>query len=61
MNIEFPRPFTAQALTVSLDVWDARLVTLLEVSDDGEHYRTVRPMSVLWPVTSVNFDKVTAR
>ena len=42
-------------------MWDARLVTVLEVSDDGEHYRTVRPLTLLWPVTSVNFEKVTAR
>ena len=25
VNIEFPQPFTAQALTVSLDLWDSRL------------------------------------
>jgi hypothetical protein len=61
VNIEFPTPFTAQALTVSLDAWDARLITMLEVSDNGEHYRTVRPVTVSWPVTSVNFEKVTAR
>ena len=39
LNIEFPQPFTAQGLTVSLDVWNAHLDTVLEVSDDGEHYR----------------------
>jgi hypothetical protein len=61
LNIEFPTPFTAQSLTVSLDVRGGHVDTALEVSDDGEHYRTVRPVTVWWPVTSVNFEKVTAK
>jgi hypothetical protein len=61
VNIEFPQPFTAQALTVSLDLWDSRLATLVEVSEDGVNYRTLRSFTVLWPGVSINFEKVTAR
>ena len=31
------------------------------MSDDGKHYRPVRPAGVWWPVSSFNFEKVTAR
>ena len=62
LNIEFPEPFTAQALTVALDTWNsADRKAALEVSDDGQNYRTIRPLTLRWPVSSVNFEKVTAR
>lgn len=61
LNIEFPQPFTAQALTVALDLWDARLICELQVSDDGQNYRTLRPFYAWYPVSSVNFPSVTAR
>jgi hypothetical protein len=61
LNIEFPEPFTAQALTVAMDTWNSRIEGALEVSDDGQHFRTIRPLIVRWPVSSVNFPKVTAR
>jgi hypothetical protein len=61
LNIEFAEPFTAQALTVALDAWNSALDGALEVSDDGQNFRTVRPLTLRWPVSSVNFDKVTAR
>ena len=61
LNIEFPEPFTAQALTVALDAWNAQIPGAIEVSDDGQNYRTIRPITLRWPVSSVNFEKVTAR
>jgi len=61
LNIEFPEPFTAQALTVALDPWNSQLEGALEVSDDGQQYRTIRPVTLRWPVSSVNFEKTTAR
>jgi hypothetical protein len=61
LNIEFAEPFTAQALTVALDTWDSVIEGTLEASDDGQDFRTLRPITLRWPVSSVNFDKVTAR
>ncbi len=61
LNIEFPEPYTAQALTIALDVWNSEIEGALEVSDDGRNYRTIRPLTVRWPMSSVNFEKVTAR
>src|ERR1039458_4643570 len=61
LNIEFPEPFTAQALTVALDTWNSEITGTLEVSEDGQTYRTIRPITLRWPVSSLNFEKVTAR
>ena len=61
VNIEFPEPFTAQALSVALDTWNSSIDGTLQVSDDGQTYRTLRPITVRWPWSSVNFEKVTAR
>ena len=61
LNIEFPEPYTAQSLTVALDVWNTELPSALEVSVDGRKYETVRKFSTRWPVSSVNFPQVTAR
>ena len=61
INIDFPKPFTAQALTVSLDLWEGRLISELQVSVDGVNYRTIHPMVIWWPVSSTNFEKVTAK
>ena len=64
LNIEFPEPFTAQALTIApvpSEGRNAQIAATLEVSDDGHNYRTLRHFVMRGPVTSVNFDKVTAR
>ena len=61
LNIEFPEPYTAQSLTLALDIWNTELPSALEVSVDGRKYETVRTFSTRWPVSSVNFPKVTAR
>jgi len=61
LNIDFPAPFTAQAITVAFDTWNSEIAGVLEASDDGQTYRTVRPLTMRWPVSSVNFDKVSAR
>ena len=61
LNIEFAEPFTAQALTVGLDAWNIEIEAVLEVSDNGLDFRTIRPMKLRWPVSSVNFQKVSAR
>jgi hypothetical protein len=61
LNIEFPEPFTAQSLTLGLDVWNADLPSVLHTSTDGENYDVVRTSSSHWPVSSVNFPQVTAR
>ena len=59
LNIEFPEAFTAQSLTMGLDVWNAEIPAVLEVSADGQKYETVREFSARWPVSSVNFPEVT--
>jgi hypothetical protein len=61
LNIDFPEPFTAQALTIALDPWNSEITGTLEASDDGQHFQTVGPFRLRWPVSSVNFPKVTAR
>jgi len=61
LNIEFAEPFTAQALTVASDGWNSEIAGALEVSDDGQNFRTIRPLTLRWPVSSANFQKVTAR
>src|SRR5208282_1815927 len=54
LNIDFPAPFTAQAITVAFDTWNSEIDGTLEVSDDGQNYRTVRPLTMRWPVSSAN-------
>jgi len=61
LNIDFAEPYTAQSLTISLDVWNTAVPAALEVSTDGSTYETVREFATRWPVTSVNFPEVTAR
>lgn len=61
LNIDFPEPFAAQSLTIALDVWNATLAAALEVSDDGQGYRTIREFSIIWPRSAANFPKVIAR
>jgi hypothetical protein len=61
LNIEFPEPYTAQSLTIALDIWNTEIPAALEVSADGRNYEMVREFSTRWPVSSVNFPKVTAR
>ena len=61
LNIEFTEPYTAQSLTVALDVWNTEVPAVLEVSADGQSYETVRAFSPRWPVCSINFPPVSAR
>jgi hypothetical protein len=65
LNIEFAEPFTAQALTVAVDTWDSGMAgslrVELQVSEDGHAYQTIREQKLYWPVTSVNFPKVSLR
>ena len=61
LNIDFPEPFTAQALTIALDPWNSEITGELEASDDGQHFQTIRPFRLRWPRSSVNFPKITAR
>ncbi|MBZ5564580.1 MAG: hypothetical protein LAP13_19450 [Acidobacteriia bacterium] len=61
LNIDFPEPFTAQALTVALDPWNSEISGTLEVSEDGERYQPLRSFPLRWPRSSVNFPKVKSR
>ena len=64
LNIDFPEPFTAQAVSIALDAWSNGMILVygaVQVSDDGKNYRTIREMSLYWPNSSVNFPKVSAR
>lgn len=61
LNIDFSKPFTAQSLTVALDPFCSTIGGTLEVSDDGQHFRKVCPLTLRWPVSAVNFPKATAR
>lgn len=64
INIDFPEPFTAQAVTVALEAWSNGMQApsgAVQVSDDGAHYRTLREMSIYWPHSSANFQKISSR
>ena len=64
VNIDFPEPFAAQAVSIALDALNngMSIVTgAVEVSDDGTNYRTVREMNLYWPNSSVNFPQVSSR
>ncbi|MGD0733464.1 MAG: glycosyl hydrolase [Terracidiphilus sp.] len=63
VNIDFPEPFTAQAVSISLDAWNNGMLYvsgLVQVSDDGKNYRTIREMSIYWPNSSANFERVSS-
>lgn len=61
LNIDFPEPFTAQALSVALAPWNSEISGTLEVSEDARHYRALRSFPIRWPCSSVNFPKVASR
>ena len=64
VNIDFPEPFAAQAVSISLDSLTNGWVYVsgaVQVSDDGNNYRTLREISIHWPNTSVNFERVSSR
>lgn len=64
LNIDFPEPFTAQAVSIALDALNNGMSVVtgaVEASDDGTNYRTIRKMSLYWPNSSVNFPKVSSR
>lgn len=64
VNIDFPEPFTAQAVSIAIDTWssgEAHLAGEIQVSDDGTTYHTIRKMSIYWPNCSANFEKVSSR
>jgi hypothetical protein len=61
LNIDFLNPYTAQSLTIALERWNTEMPAALEFSTDGRNYETVRAFSTRWPVSSVNFPRVTAR
>ncbi|HWQ52495.1 MAG TPA: glycosyl hydrolase [Bryobacteraceae bacterium] len=61
VNIEFPRPFSARALTLSLDRLRMVAKGVLAVSDNGRQYRTVREFTARWPLATANFEAVSSR
>jgi (4-O-methyl)-D-glucuronate---lignin esterase len=61
LNIEFSSPFTAQSITLAPGPQDSEIDGALEVSDDGREYRKVCSVRFLWPLSTVNFQKVTSR
>jgi hypothetical protein len=64
LNIEFAEPFTAQALTIAVDSGRGGFSAgraQVQVSEDGQNYKTVREIKLSWPVSSVNFPKVSVR
>jgi len=64
LNIEFAEPFTAQALTIAVDGGMRGFSAAraqLQVSEDGQNYKTVREAKLSWPASSVNFPKVSVR
>lgn len=64
VNIDFPEPFTAQALSIAIDTWNSGegyLAGGVQVSDDGINYRTIRELGIYWPNCSADFEKVSSR
>ncbi len=61
LTIAFPQPFSAQSVTIALDLFRATANGTLAVSDDGREFRAVRDFTVSWPAASVSFDRVRSR
>jgi len=64
LNIDFPEPFTAQSASIGLDTADLGqrfIPASVQVSDDGNSYRTMREMRLYEPHCSVNFPTVSSR
>lgn len=62
VQLEFPQPFAARQLNLTLGGSYRRLVTgRIEVSDDGKKFRPVREFDTKPPWVKVGFDQVTAR
>jgi hypothetical protein len=64
VNIDFPEPFSAQAVSIAIDTWNSgegHVGGAVQVSDDGVNYRTIREMNIYWPNSSANFEKVSSR
>lgn len=61
INIDFPEPFKAQALSFGIDRWGTQVQGELQVSEDGKNYQTVRETTFRWPTTSINFPEKISR
>lgn len=64
VNIDFPEPFTAEAVSIALNIWNSGegfVGGAVQVSDDGQNYRTIREMGIYWPNSSANFPRVSSR
>lgn len=64
LNIDFPQPFAAQSVSIAVDTGDVLMFSIfaaVQVSDDGDNYRTIREMKLYFPNCSVDFQRVSAR
>jgi alpha-L-rhamnosidase len=64
VNIDFPEPFTAQAVSVAIDTWssgEGHIGGAVQVSSDGKNYHTIRELNIFWPNSSANFKEVSSR
>lgn len=64
IQIEFPKPFTASSLTITikdLEGWMMAHNGQLQVSEDGKSFRTIRELYIPWPSASLDFSPVSAR
>ena len=64
IQLEFPKPFTACAVTITikdLENWLMSHRAAVQTSEDGKQFKTLREFDVPWPYGSFNFDKVSAR
>ncbi|MEN6537127.1 MAG: glycosyl hydrolase [Bryobacteraceae bacterium] len=61
IHIDFPKPFAASALVVAPDRALTTAKGLVEVSEDGRTFRTIREFVARCPIATVTFDTVTAR
>jgi len=64
VQFEFAKPFQARSLSLALKTYDGWWIPyhgLLQVSDDGKQYKTVREFDFSYPVGTFDFDKVSGR
>ncbi len=62
VQMAFPEPFTARSLTLNFIGWSEHSAhARLQVSDDGQTFRTVREFDAYLTSATVSFDEVSAR
>ena len=62
IQVEFPQPFAARSLTITAAGGDKNAIYgALQISEDGQKFKTVRDFTIKPPQSSVGFEPVSSR